>query len=59
MSRAADLLKHDSRSIKQVASECGYTDISNFYRDFKSVHATTPRKVRLTELEVCTNAESD
>jgi AraC-like DNA-binding protein len=47
MSRAVDLLLKDTRPIKQIAYECGYTDVSNFYRDFKTVHRCTPREVRL------------
>jgi AraC-like DNA-binding protein len=50
MSRAAELLKDFGRPIKQVASECGYSDISNFYRDFKRAHAATPRELRLQAL---------
>jgi AraC-like DNA-binding protein len=49
---AAELMKQTARSIKQIALDCGYSDISNFYRDFKSVHGTTPRDVRLRELAV-------
>ncbi len=50
MIRAAELVKHTSRPIKQIALECGYDDLSNFYRDFRTVHATTPREVRLREM---------
>ena len=50
MCRALQLLKQHSRSIKQIASDCGYTDLSNFYRDFKKVHASTPKVLRLREL---------
>lgn len=57
MSRAAQLLKQDSRSIKQIALECGYSDLSNFYRDFKTVHSITPREMRLSELNALADAE--
>ena len=50
MSKAAQLLKDCPRPIKQVALECGYSDISNFYRDFKNSHAATPREMRLNAL---------
>ena len=50
MSRAVQLLKDTARPIKQLALECGYSDISNFYRDFKRVHGATPRELRLTAL---------
>lgn len=56
MRRAADLLKGNGcsikRSIKEVAHECGYGDVSNFYRDFKAVHAATPKAIRLRGLAV-------
>lgn len=51
MHRALQLLKQDSRPIKQVACECGYDDICNFYRDFKRAHAITPRELRFRELK--------
>jgi len=50
ISKAAQLLKASATPIKQVASECGYSDISNFYRDFKIVHGITPKEFRLTML---------
>lgn len=50
MIRAAELVKQNARPIKQIALECGYSDISNFYRDFKTVHMLTPGAVRLAEL---------
>lgn len=50
MMRAAELVKQSARPIKQIALECGYSDVSNFYRDFRSSHATTPREVRFREL---------
>lgn len=50
MTRAAELVKQSGRSIKQIALECGYTDLSNFYRDFKAVHRITPREARLRQL---------
>jgi AraC family transcriptional regulator len=50
ISRAAQLLRDYSRPIKQIAGECGYNDISNFYRDFRSVYGATPRELRLSNL---------
>jgi AraC-like DNA-binding protein len=50
MLRAADLIKQNARSIKQIAFECGYPDVCNFYRDFRMVHGNTPRKLRLGKL---------
>jgi AraC family transcriptional regulator, activator of mtrCDE len=57
MRRAADLRKGNGRcikkrSIKEVAHECGYGDVSNFYRDFKAVYAATPKEIRLRGLGV-------
>jgi AraC-like DNA-binding protein len=50
MVRAAELVKQNTRSIKRIALECGYSDVSNFYRDFKGIHGITPREVRLRAL---------
>jgi AraC-like DNA-binding protein len=49
MLRAARLLTNNNTSIKQIAFECGYSDLSNFYRDFKHVHAKLPRQLRLEQ----------
>ncbi len=46
MNRAAELLKNPTLSIKGIAFDCGYNDISNFYRDFKQVHGINPRQAR-------------
>jgi AraC-like DNA-binding protein len=53
MTRAAELVKHDAQPIKLIAFNCGYSDICNFYRDFKTVHGMTPRIMRLRELAAC------
>jgi AraC-like DNA-binding protein len=50
MNRAAKLLKNPTLSIKGIAFTCGYDDISNFYRDFKQVHAINPRQARFALL---------
>ena len=50
MTQAAELVKHNAQPIKQIASDCGYSDVCNFYRDFKKAHSTTPRDMRLREL---------
>ena len=49
--KAAELLRCTPLAIKQVASECGYDDLSNFYRDFKAVCGTTPRELRFNDLD--------
>lgn len=46
MARAAELLKAGLLPIKAIASHCGYTEVSNFYRDFKSVYGTSPKQMR-------------
>jgi AraC-like DNA-binding protein len=50
MNRAADLLKNRTLSIKGIAFDSGYTDLSNFYRDFKQVHGLSPRQARIRQL---------
>ena len=52
MRSAADLLSIHSRAIKEIALALDYSDVSNFYRDFKRVYGTTPRQWRLTHLRV-------
>lgn len=46
MARAAELLRDCVIPIKTIASRCGYTVVSNFYRDFKRVHGTSPKQMR-------------
>jgi AraC-like DNA-binding protein len=58
MARAARLLKQHFRPIKQIASECGYSDLSNFYRDFRRVYMLTPKELRLKELTAIAEASS-
>ena len=50
MDRAAVLLADYGLAIKSIALDCGYDDISNFYRDFRKVHGTTPRQLRNDQL---------
>lgn len=40
--RAADLLARDGRSVKEVASEVGYTDLRLFRRNFARLFGMTP-----------------
>jgi len=51
MSKAAQLLSIQGTPIKQIALECGYSDLSNFYRDFKRIHEATPKELRLRQLK--------
>lgn len=50
MANAAELVKDNTLSIKGIARDSGYNDVSNFYRDFKQVHGMTPRQARLSHL---------
>lgn len=52
MARAAQLLQNVAPPIKAVASDCGYTEVSNFYRDFKRVHGMSPMQMRLRHIDV-------
>ena len=47
MAGAAELVRSGSMPIKSVAIELGYTDLSNFYRDFKQFHGMTPMRMRV------------
>jgi hypothetical protein len=50
MSRAADLLRDGVLPIKTIAFNCGYTEVSNFHRDFKNVYGTSPMQMRLMQM---------
>jgi AraC-like DNA-binding protein len=50
MNKAADMLADYSKAIKTIAQEAGYSDVSNFYHDFKAVHGLSPRQCRLSRL---------
>ena len=50
MRRAAELSRDLTISIKQIAFQSGYCDVSNFYRDFRKVHGQTPRQLRSQQL---------
>lgn len=46
MAQAAALLEDYVLPIKTIASRFGYSAVSNFYRDFKMVHGTSPVQLR-------------
>jgi AraC-like DNA-binding protein len=50
MARAAQMLKGVAAPVKTVAFDCGYTVVTNFYRDFKRVHGITPMQMRLRHM---------
>jgi len=52
MSRAAKLTRDSTLPIKAIAAESGYRDVSNFYRDFRKVHAQTPMQMRVQSTKV-------
>lgn len=57
MTRAAQLLQNVVPPIKSVASDCGYTVVSNFYRDFKRVHGMSPLQMRLRHMDLQLHAK--
>lgn len=52
MARAAELLKAGNPPIKTIAFDCGYTLVSNFYRDFKLVYGISPKQMRLIWMNI-------
>jgi AraC family L-rhamnose operon regulatory protein RhaS len=46
MRYAAELLKSSNISIRSIAFECGYKDLSHFYRVFKQAHGMSPGQFR-------------
>ena len=57
MAGAAELVRNGITPIKSVATDLGYTDISNFYRDFKQFHGVTPAQMR--ELQMAIGSPDD
>jgi AraC family transcriptional regulator of arabinose operon len=46
---AKKLLLSSSLLVKEVASECGFNDVSHFVRDFEAIYGESPAKFRLRE----------
>jgi AraC family L-rhamnose operon regulatory protein RhaS len=46
MNYAADLLMNTTLSIRSIVFECGYQDLSHFYRVFKQTHGSSPGEFR-------------
>jgi transcriptional regulator GlxA family with amidase domain len=46
LDHATRLLRHTERSITAIAFECGFTDLSNFYRAFKTANDCSPLELR-------------
>jgi AraC-like DNA-binding protein len=57
MAKAAELVRAQAPT-KDVAHACGYTDMSNFHRDFKSVYGITPKEMWLKELKKSSDGSS-
>ena len=51
MAQAAALLANTVTPIKTIAFDCRYTQVSNFYRDFKQVHGISPMQMRVTQMK--------
>jgi len=50
MTHAAAMLSNYEVPIKTIASRCGYSAVSNFNRDFKLIHGTSPVRMRLLRM---------
>ena len=50
MAQAAAMLTDCVLPIKTIAHRCGYSAVTNFYRDFKLVHGTSPVQLRKSQL---------
>jgi len=46
MEHARQLLGHADRTITAIAFECGYNDLSTFYRDFRAIEDRSPSAYR-------------
>jgi AraC-like DNA-binding protein len=52
MAEAARLVRQCTLPIKEIAQQCGYDNVSNFYRDFRRVHRLTPQRLRVRHLDL-------
>jgi AraC-like DNA-binding protein len=57
MTRAAEMLTNFALPIKTISSRCGYSTVSNFHRDFKMVHGTSPMQMRLLKMGLNTTSD--
>jgi AraC family transcriptional regulator, regulatory protein of adaptative response / methylphosphotriester-DNA alkyltransferase methyltransferase len=48
VSKAARLLQESEKSMLQIASECGFGSVSNFYASYKARYGQTPTESRRT-----------
>ena len=47
---AKSMLQYSSKSINEIAEECGYNNTEHFIRQFKKATSTTPKQYRLKQL---------
>lgn len=57
MRRAENMLRNVEPPIKKIASDCGYSVLTNFYRDFKRVYGISPMQMRLRHMSMEVLAE--
>jgi two-component system response regulator YesN len=50
MKKAAELLVDPATPIKTIALDIGYSNVCNFYHDFRAVHGVSPKQFRLSHL---------
>lgn len=43
-------LKNESRTVTEIALECGYSDVTYFNRVFKQLYGLTPEKYRNNQM---------
>jgi AraC-like DNA-binding protein len=48
---AAALMSNKNVPTKEAASVAGYSDVSNFHRDFKQVRGMSPRQWKMKEID--------
>ena len=52
MKYAKQLLEQTTLSVKQVAQQIGYENVSHFYHLFEKYYGKTPREIRSREGEI-------
>ncbi|MBQ2733100.1 MAG: helix-turn-helix domain-containing protein [Clostridia bacterium] len=46
LNHACKLLRESDMTVEQIANACGMRDINSFYKNFQSIHGTTPNQYR-------------
>jgi transcriptional regulator GlxA family with amidase domain len=52
LEKAKELLESEMLSVKEVAAEIGFPNVSSFCRSFKACYGTTPREYRKIHLRI-------